>query len=183
MAYGSLTFICGPMFGGKTTDLVRRILHARRFARHGTHLVLKPAFDSRFGASRIATHEGLAVDAVAITAMPDEARDVGEVFLDEVQFCVAPHYKGDVVEDIRDLLMCGVCVTASGLDMDSRGKPFEVSAALSAMADNLVKHRSWCSACGNPATKSQRRAAGGDRLMLGEADLYEPRCNEHWSPA
>jgi thymidine kinase len=73
-----------------------------------------------------------------------------------------------------------VRITASALDMDWQGRPFPMTAALAAMADEVVKLRAHCSVCGRPATKTLKRSAEGGLVDLGGADKYEPRCNVHW---
>jgi thymidine kinase len=55
-----------------------------------------------------------------------------------------------------------------------------MTAALAAMADEIVKLRAHCAVCGRPATKTLKRSAGGESVDLGGSDKYEPRCNDHW---
>lgn len=179
MRYGKLEVICGPMFSGKSTEILKRAL----WHIHGTGariLLLKPAFDVRYGQDRVVNHDGIGFDAQPITEMPDVADDVSAVFIDEVQFCCAPHFNGDLVENIRALLLRGIDVHVSGLDMDWRGQPFPVTATLLGMADIAVKLRARCAVCGQDASKSFKKHRNDRRLELGQADLYEPRCNLHW---
>ena len=184
-AYGHLSVIVGPMFAGKSTELLKRILWSRN-GRGQAVRVYKPAFDQRYSEIEIVTHEGLASNAEAIvdwTGQSETIQSTGTqvVFLDEIQFFEAPNFQGDIVEITAQLLRAGVDVVAAGLDMDWRGAPFPISASLSAMADEVVKLRGICSVCGRPSTRSYKKTGDGDQVELGGADLYESRCTHHWA--
>lgn len=179
MRYGTLEIACGPMFSGKSAELLKRVLWERSIGRRGT-LLLKPAFDTRFGATSVVTRAGTSAEALAIDEWPEIAADVALVFIDEVQFLVEPHFRGDAIEGVRGLLARGVDVMASGLDMDASGRPFEVTARLLAMADKIHKKRADCTVCGRPATKTFKKVGDGQGVELGDSELYEARCNEHW---
>ncbi|MCI2811426.1 hypothetical protein, partial [Eoetvoesiella caeni] len=63
MTYGTLTVICGPMYAGKTTETLKRVL----WARHGQNrnvAVLKPSFDDRYAETEIVSHDGLRTTAL-----------------------------------------------------------------------------------------------------------------------
>ena len=183
-AYGHLSFITGPMFSGKSTELLKRIHWAKGGERRKI-LVLKPAMDVRYHETRIISHAGHDledVESLPIDRWPEIPAEVEEVFIDEVQFLVQPYFEGDLIQEVQTLLRRGVRVTAAGLDMDTQGCPFAQSAALLAMADDAVKFRSICSVCGEGATHSYRRDPGGPRIALGSDDLYEARCTRHFEP-
>ncbi|HYE51618.1 MAG TPA: thymidine kinase [Azospirillaceae bacterium] len=179
MRYGKLEVICGPMFSGKSTEILKRAV----WYTHGTGtriMLLKPAFDVRYAEDRVVNHDGVGFDATPIRTMPPVPPDVSAVFIDEVQFCCAPHFEGDIVESIRELLVQGIDVGVSGLDTDWRGRPFSITAQLAAMADSIHKLRSRCAVCGHDASKSFKKHRNDRTVELGQADLYEPRCNLHW---
>lgn len=60
--------------------------------------------------------------------------------------------------------------------MDFLGKPFGQMPALLAKADYITKLHAICMKCGNIANYSYRKIPNEDRIMLGEKDVYEPRC-------
>ena len=74
------------------------------------------------------------------------------VFIDEVQFFDAKECIWFVEEALRN----GVNVVIAGLDQDSRGVPFESTARLLALADEVLKIRAFCNICGKDAAKTQR---------------------------
>lgn len=190
MAYGKLTVICGPMYAGKTTELLKRILWARNGESKAV-LVVKPAFDNRYSDTKIVSHDGLSVDAMAVTSWYDIgslADDAEMVCFDEVQFFQEPHfdseYEGervDIIHVVRSLLGRGVDVVCSGLDMDWKGSPFPITADLVAMSDEVLKITANCTTCGRPAAKTFKKVVNDETVELGAADLYEARCNQHWS--
>lgn len=184
---GQLTVICGPMFAGKTTELLKRVLWAKN-GLNAPVAVFKAAYDSRYSAVEIASHDGLVAAAAVISDWPyaDGALpDAQHIFFDEIQFFTAPHFSGDIVAIIRNLLAHGRHVTVGGLDADWRGDAFAPTATLMAMADDVLKLRAHCAVCGRPAGKTHKRlssaAASDDTIQLGGAELYEPRCRQHWS--
>ncbi len=180
-SYGNLKVFCGPMFSGKTTELLKRILWAKN-GQHQKIKVFKPAFDQRYHKHSLVSHEGLASPAEAIDEWYGVDQEVQTVFFDEVQFFIPPHYQGqDIIAVIKSLLKDGVDVTVSGLDMDWQGEPFNVTAQLMAMAEEVQKFRGVCAVCGRPSTRSYKKTRKGESVELGSTDLYEPRCTHHWA--
>lgn len=182
MLYGRLTVICGPMYAGKTTELLKRIIWARN-GHSKAVLVIKPAFDTRYSQTQIVSHDGLKTDAKAVTdwgQVAHLAADADMVCIDEVQFFTEPHFNGDIVEQVRQLLVTGTDVVVSGLDMDWQGYPFPVTATLGAMADEMLKIKAYCSVCAAAAGKTHKKVPNAEQVELGSSDLYEARCNTHW---
>lgn len=189
MAYGKLTVVSGPMYAGKTTELLKRILWARNGEMKAV-LVVKPSFDNRYSATKIVSHDGLSVDAMSVTSWDDVGYlldDAELVCFDEVQFFQEPHFKPEhngaqvsIIAAVKNLLQRGVDVVCSGLDMDWRGDPFAITASLMAMADEVLKSTANCTTCGRPAAKTFKKVSNDEKVELGATDLYEARCNDHW---
>jgi thymidine kinase len=180
--YGHLTVICGPMYAGKTTELLKSILVARNLYSKAV-LVVKPAFDSRYSATKITSHDNLCVEAKSITDWDQIsilAADADMVCIDEIQFFQPPHFDGDIVENVRLMLATGTDVTVSGLDLDWQGEPFGVTARLMAMADDVKKLTANCTVCGQPASKTHKKTSNSEQIELGAGDIYDARCNQHW---
>ncbi len=177
--FGKLTVISGPMFAGKTTELLKRILWARN-GEAKTVLVLKTSFDSRYANTKIKTHNGLSVDAKSITSFSDISdliNDAEIVCFDEIQFFT--DMGEEVIPFIKKLLTSGKDVIVTGLDMNWKGDPFHETAMLMAMADESVKLTSICTKCGQPAHKTVKLIQNDKEIELGHSDIYEPRCNKH----
>ena len=185
----TLTVVAGPMFAGKTSALIARIVEA--LDRHQQPVVIvKPAMDNRYAEAAIVTHDGVAHPALPIASEHDLFAAVAEaaarvqgpvhVFADEVQFLEAPHFHGSFHEAVHALLVAGNDVTCGGLDCDWRGMPFDVSARLLAMADHVEKLTARCAVTGLPAQKTYKKSPDATRIAVGAGDTYEPRSNAAW---
>ena len=169
---GWIEVICGSMFSGKTEELIRRIKRAR-FA-HQEVAIFKPAVDQRYHERKVVSH-----DENEIMSRPvHQSRDilsvcdaVNVVGIDEGQF-----FDQHLPEVCQALALRGIRVVVAGLDMDFRGKPFGPMPDLLAVAEYITKVHAICPHCGNLATHSYRLSTDDDTVMLGEKDLYEPRC-------
>lgn len=176
MSYGQLTVICGPMFSGKTSSLIR-------IATESGGTVFKPTFDTRYSTTECVSHDGECIPAYCVASMKDIAEigdTTGPYCIDEVQFFDDDRYAGDFVADIETLLSHGIDIYAVGLDLMANGHPFPVTAHLLAMADNVSKISANCHVCSGKATKTLRRDGSDESVALGNDDLYEARCNQHW---
>lgn len=175
---GWVEVICGSMFSGKTEELIRRLKRAQ-IAKQKVQ-IFKPQIDNRYSADHVTSHSALKLDATNIvnaedilTKLDDNTRIVG---IDEAQF-LSP----SVVEIVHRLANRGLRVLVAGLDLDYRGQPFGPMPLLMATAEFVTKMSAICTACGNPASRTQRLRAKTDaeaknQVMVGGEDLYEARC-------
>jgi thymidine kinase len=175
---GNIEVICGPMFSGKSEELIRRV----RRAQIGRLKVqtFKPGIDDRYSKEDIVSHSSQAVRAVPVK---DSMELLSRVFdstrvvaIDEVQF-----FDADIVKIVAKLARRGVRVICAGLDQDYRGEPFGPIPSLLAIADDVTKVHAVCTVCGAPATKTYRKdPKNSDQVLVGETDLYEARCRAHF---
>lgn len=181
MSKGSLKTIAGPMYAGKTSALLQSILWANHC--NNSVIVLKPAIDTRYSQTAIQTHNQLSYSCFAMHdwnhALANVVfADYDSIYLDEVQFMDT----SSTVEQVSRLIIQGKNVVAAGLNQDSGGRPFETTAMLMAISDEVKLISAICNVCGRPATRTHRLADTGDRVMVGSMGIYEPRCNDHWEP-
>ncbi|WP_461866420.1 thymidine kinase [Thermococcus sp.] len=184
---GFLEVITGPMFAGKTTELIKRI-ERQIFAKRKAAL-FKPAIDNRYSESEVVAHNGLRYDAFVIPTdeegvimIEDITRKEGfEVIgIDEVQF-----FPISIVEMLNRLADDGIYVIASGLNLDFKGDPFPVTKELLVRADNIIYLTAVCTVCGAPATRTQRMINGKPAprnspvILVGGRESYEARCRKH----
>jgi thymidine kinase len=175
----SFHLIVGPMFSGKTDELIRRLAAADR---EGLRVATaKPSVDvadpgwivSLSGARRRAVSVASAAELVELAG----GHDV--VGIDEIEF-----FEPGIVGAVRTL-KGELRVVAAGLDLDFRGEPFGPIPALAALADEISVLAATCAICGGEATRSQRlfdgRPAPRDAptVQIGGRELYEPRCEKH----
>jgi thymidine kinase len=179
----TLEVLVGPMFSGKTDELIRRARDAVQAGRHV--VVLKPAIDTRHPPDRIVSHSGNSFAASSAASSADiiaAAAGAQAVFVDEVQFFDAG------LVDAADLLRAqGVDVVGAGLDLDFRREPFPTTRALGEAAARVQRFEARCGRCGRAATVTQRLVGGrpaplGDSVVrIGDEELYEPRCEQCWA--
>ena len=177
---GSLEVICGPMFSGKSEELIRRIKRAI-IAKQKVQ-VFKPALDDRYDVSAIASHSQRKHDAIPVKDSVELARHLDPeaqvVALDEVQFM-----DEGLIPIIEDLADRGVRVIAGGLDQDSNGEPFGIMPILLAKAEYVTKLQAICMVCGALAGRTQRMVQTGGQVLVGAAEAYEARCRHcHETP-
>jgi len=180
---GSLETIVGAMFAGKTSELLKRILWAEHQGKK--ILVIKPKIDNRYSGGLISTHNDLSHECFPMNNWLEvknkfnlNKNNYDVIFLDEIQFMDSK----ETISSVEECLSNGVDVVCSGLDQDSRGKPWETSSLLLGLADKITKIYGFCNVCGIEATKTYRKVEGGERTHVGAADIYEPRCLKHWEP-
>jgi thymidine kinase len=177
---GSLDVICGPMFSGKSEELLRRVRRAE--IAQLAPLLFKPSLDDRYGEADVVSHAGSRLRCISIAGSGDIERHPGlaaalVVAIDEVQFL-----DERVVEVALRLVGRGIRVLAAGLDRDFRGEPFGPMPQLLAHADDADKLHAICQICAGPATMTQRlvdgRPAGRDDpvILVGASESYEARC-------
>ncbi len=178
---GSLEVICGPMFSGKSEELIRRLRRAEIAQQNVS--VFKHAIDDRYNIENVTSHNG--------TKLPAHATDNGShllakvqtkkytvVGIDEVQF-----YTHDIISTICALVEKGARVIVAGLDMDYRGVPFGPMPTLLAIADSVTKLKAICTECGDDAHFSQL-LAGNDPaiekdvqpILVAASDKFTARC-------
>ncbi|WP_132055751.1 thymidine kinase [Pseudocnuella soli] len=169
---GWIEVICGSMFSGKTEELIRRLKRAR-IANLKVE-IFKPATDTRYDVVKIVSHDTNAIHSTPIDNSQKLlllAQDVDVVGIDEAQF-----FDGEIANVCDELAFRGVRVIVAGLDMDFQGNPFGQMPNLLAKADFITKLHAICVQCGNIANYSYRKIPNEDQVMLGEKDVYEPRC-------
>ncbi len=169
---GWIEVISGCMFSGKTEELIRRLKRVQISGQRAE--IFKPALDVRYDATDIVSH-----DQSRIRSTPVEnlykihllTADVDVVGIDEAQF-----FDDGIVEVAEDLALKGLRVIVAGLDKDFTGKQFGPMPALLAKAEYITKLHAICVKCGDTASYSYRKPKIDDKVLLGEKDVYEPRC-------
>jgi thymidine kinase len=178
---GNLTVICGPMFSGKTEELLRRVRRAQ-YAMKKIQ-ICKHSIDDRYEKKYVTSHLGDKVEACLLTK-PQDLLDIIKIdtdiiAIDEIQF-----FSLDIVSTIIELRDKGFEIVVSGLDLDFRGIPFGPMPYLLALADEIIKLRAVCFKTGKDAQYSQRLINGNpakhtDPIVLVAAiDFYEARSRD-----
>jgi thymidine kinase len=169
---GWIEVICGSMFSGKTEELIRRLRRARiANLRVG---IFKPLTDDRYHHENIVSHDDNSILSIPVPnakAILELSSTVDVIGIDEAQFF------DELLPDICDTLaLKGTRVIVAGLDMDYLGKPFGQMPVLLSRAEYITKLHAICMQCGNIANYSYRKTGNAEQLLIGNKDLYEPRC-------
>ena len=178
---GWIEVITGPMFAGKTEELIRRIRRLQ-FANQNI-IVFKPAIDDRYASNEVVSHNDSRTQSINITKageiMKHVTMETDVVAIDEIQFLDI-----EAVEICEYLADHGIRVIVSGLDRDFRGEPFSFMPKLLSIAEYVTKLSAICVVCSTPATRTQRiiegEPAGYDDpiILVGAKDSYEARCRD-----
>jgi thymidine kinase len=179
---GRVEVIAGPMFSGKTEELIRRLRRAE-IARQKIQ-VFKPSIDKRYGTEKLASHAGSEFEATPIDEAVDILNQVEEgttvVAIDEAQF-----FDNKITSVVQALADRGIRVIVAGLDTDFRGEPFGPMPVLMVQAEQVDKIHAICIVCGDAAPRTQRLIDGKPAhfndpiVIVGASELYEARCRDH----
>ena len=176
---GWIEVICGPMFSGKSEELMRRLRRAM-IARKRVQ-VFKPIIDNRYSADEIVSHTDIRMKSEAIgnvsEIMERLDRRTQVVGLDESNF-----FGQELVEIATQLADGGKQVIVGGLDTDYMGRPFPPMPDLLTLAESITKTLAICMRCGNPAKHTQRLVESNDLIVVGAAGMYEARCRRCFEP-
>jgi len=176
---GWIEVITGPMFAGKTEELLRRIKRLE-YAKKNI-VVFKPLLDNRYGDNEVVSHNKNKTQSYNISD-PEEIfnfvdKETNVVAIDEIQFL-----NEKVIDVINYLATNGIRVIVSGLDTDFRAEPFSFMPRLLSIAEYVTKLTAVCVKCGAPATKTQRIVNGKPAryldpiVLIGASESYEARC-------
>ena len=179
---GRLEVITGPMFCGKTDELLRRL--RRAIIAKQKIQVFKPGFDIRYSSEKVTSHAGNEYNAYPVENISEVPTllldDVTLVAIDEAQF-----FGEQIIDVIQALVDKGIRVIVGGLDMDFRGEPFGQMPVLLAQAEFVDKLHAICMVCGEEATRTQRLVDGNPAyyndpiIIVGASEMYEARCRIH----
>ena len=176
---GWIEIVTGPMFAGKSEELIRRIKRLE-YAKKKV-LVFRPRIDKRYSLDEVVSHSNNRRKSIVIDAakdiLPFISEDTYAVVIDEIQFL-----DHELIPLSEHLANIGIRVILGGLDSDFRGEPFAVTSEMMARAEFVTKLTAICVRCGSPATKTQRIVNGKPAhyldpiVVVGAAEAYEPRC-------
>ena len=176
---GWIEVICGPMFAGKSEELIRRIKRLE-YAKKKV-IVFKPLIDNRYSEDEVVSHNKRKTKCYNLASSKDVYKyitdDTYAVAFDEVQFM-----DEGIISVCQELADKGIRVICAGLDNDFKGEPFSIMPQLLCLAEYVTKLTAICKVCGSNATRTQRIVNGipasydDPIIIVGASEAYEPRC-------
>ncbi|AUN23944.1 thymidine kinase [Clostridium botulinum] len=179
--HGWIEVVAGPMYSGKTEELIRRIKRAE-IAKQKVQ-VFKPEIDNRYSKQDVVSHAGDKIQSVPVKSSKEILEklldDTDVIGIDEAQF-----FDDFLVEIVSKIANNNRRVICAGLDMDFKGEPFGPMPKLMAIAEFVDKIQAVCMVCNNPATRTQRLINGKPAkksdpvVLIGAQESYEARCRK-----
>lgn len=199
---GMITGRVGPMFSGKSTEIMR-LIERREIALKNKGVLddypivaFRPRKDDRYTENEeIMTHSGNRLEAVLFEGsyeikeyIDSMAKTPDSIYISEVIFT-----DSGVIDVIKYMKDKGINVFYEGLNQTSEGEPFPFQdgegvykdhiGTLMALTDDLMTLDAVCTACGDiHATKTYYKHGKKDVVEVGGIEAYEARCNECWNP-
>ncbi len=177
---GNLEIIIGPMFSGKSTEIIRRIRLLQKIDKK--ILIIKPSIDNRYTSDKITSHNYESVDCVVVNNLSDindfMIKEHDTVVIDEGQFF------DDLVETVDNWLNTyKINIIVAGLDGDFQQKPIGKILNLIPLSNKCVKLNSLCNICkdGTKAPFSFRIVQSKEAVLVGGSDSYIPLCRTHYN--
>ena len=175
-----IEIILGPMFSGKSTELLRR---TRRYEAIGRKIMyINHSLDTRYGDNKISTHDKVENDAIMTPMLmhvlkTDPFNECDIIAINEAQF-------------FTDLLdFCVLCmndfgkhIIVAGLDGDYKREPFGDILKLIPLAesDDITKLSAYCKVCAEKASFTKRVTTNTSQIVIGCEDCYIPVCRKHY---
>ena len=169
---GWIEVICGPMFSGKTEELIRRLVRAQ-IAKQKV-AIFKPSADNRYEENYLVSHNQRKIKSIQVqnTDMILDYCDKANVFgIDEAQF-----FDVAIVDVCRSLANAGKRVVVAGLEKDYLANSFGPMPQLMVEAEYITKVNAICMHCGDPANFSHRISSEEKQVVVGELNKYEALC-------
>lgn len=167
---GWIEVVCGPMFSGKTEELIRRLKRAR-IAEQRVE-IFKPALEDRYDEKDIVSHDANSIPSIPVSharSILDHLEEVEVIGVDEAQF-----FGDELPEVCNEMANAGVRVIVAGLDLDHRGEPFGPMPRLLAIAEHVTKVHAICVRTGELAHYSHRLTSDEEQVRVGGKQEYEP---------
>jgi len=193
---GTFELYCGPMFSGKSMQLIHRIDQLKHMS-NSNYLCFKPGTDTR-STDITSKFPSLSIPCLQISEKNSQellehvTSKIDLVGIDEIQF-----FSKGIEDVIIELQKKNINVVGAGLDLDFRGEPFGRMPQLLSIADEVHKLKAGCQYeskftpqqpfCSNQGTRTQKLINGEPapyhsplvQIENEEGITYQCRCLDH----
>ena len=177
---GYLELIIGPMYAGKSTELIRIINRYKCLKKK--IIIINHIFNNRYGSKGLTTHNK---DKIEQCIILDKLSNINIHILQESDVIIIEELQ--FFEDAYNNIIewCdnhNKIVVAAGLDGDFKREPFGDVLRLIPHADKVTKLSALCKKCGDGtlAHFSKRITNDNEKTMVGCDDIYEAVCRKHF---
>ena len=164
---GWLEVVCGPMFSGKSEELIRRLRRAEIAGQRA--LIVKPLIDDRYDVGHVVSHAGAKMRAVTAQSSDEVLAARPAATTRSASTRCSSSTTASSTRSTRSS-PAGARVVAAGLAQDFRGLPFGAMPTLLCVAEFVDKLEAVCHRCGGPATMTQRLVDGAARAVRRRDD-------------
>jgi thymidine kinase len=175
----NLDIIIGPMFAGKSCELIRRIRLLKVLKKE--YIVIKPKIDNRYDDNMIVSHNFEKEHCIVLEKLDhifqSDLVNINTIFIDEGQFF------NDLVDNVKHLVeIYKINVVVTGLDGDSNRNKFGHILDLIPLCNTCTKINAACIMCldGTPAPFSFRKTNNHEQILIGAGDSYMSLCRKHY---
>ncbi len=183
----NLDIIIGPMFAGKSCELIRRIRLLKVLKKE--YIVIKPKIDNRYDnlydSNMIVSHNFDKEHCIVLEKLDrifdNDLVKIDTIFIDEGQFF------DDLVNIVKILVEHhNINVVITGLDGDSNRNKFGHILDLIPFCNTCTKINAACIMCldGTPAPFSFRKVHNNvhynEQILIGAGDSYMSLCRKHY---
>lgn len=165
---GRIELIFGPMFAGKTTELIRRIQRAEKA--NLKCILIKYSNDDRYSKDCISTHDMAMLKATPtnkLTTLESLCTKFDVIGIDEGQFFP------DIIEFCESLVSLGKTLIIAGLDGTFQAKPFGNILNLISRCEKITKLSAICVETSNEASFTKRIVDSTDIELIGGDSIYK----------
>ena len=179
---GYLELIIGPMYAGKSTELIKIINRYKCLQKN--IIIINHIYNNRYGSNGLTTHNKESIDKCIILENLKDL-DKTNIYFEKVDVIIIEELQffNDAFEIIID--WCdnkGKTVVAAGLDGDFMRNPFGDVLKLIPHADKITKLNALCKRCGDGtlAHFTKRIIKDNQTTLVGSDDIYEAVCRKHY---
>ena len=174
MTVGFFHLIIGPMFSGKTTELIR-LAERASIAGHKCLAIQYHGDVKRYGANKLASHDQRHIKAIVSDPGDDRLQstidkinieDYTYISIDELQF----YSDGGAV--CRHLANMGYMISAAGLNGDFKQEPIGCIPDAFAKADKITHITGIDKSNGLDAPFTIRTTGQEDQVVIGGIEMY-----------
>lgn len=182
MINGQLNLVIGPMYSGKTTELIKIF---NKYNKNNNVLILNHKADNRYGINSVNTHNKKNLPCISLDNLYnyyDEFKikhnNIDIILIDEAQFFQDLYnFCKDIVEKFNKI------VYVFGLSGDYKRNKFGKILDLIPIADNIKLLKSKCNNCNNlkEAPFTMRIINSKEQILIGSNNEYISVCRDCWN--